>query len=290
MQLNARQDPSNDSTVRSALIVDDDARLRRLLVDFLEQSNWQTYEAADGIDALEAARLHHPSIIILDLMMPRLDGMETCRRLRQVSQVPIIMLTARDDEVDKLLGLELGADDYLVKPFSMRELAARMKAILRRTQAFPAFQKQYEAPAILRCGALSLDTCRHTAAIDKSALSLTPIEFSLLELFLRQSFSEDVKVRLRPSFFPFTEPSTEVDISCVMCHGKGCKVCKGTGWLEILGAGMVHPHVLEMSGYDPKKVSGFAFGMGVERIAMLSYGVDDLRLFYDNDMRFLRQF
>lgn len=184
MQLNARQNPPNDSTVRSALIVDDDARLRRLLVDFLEQSNWQTYEAADGIDALEAARLHHPSIIILDLMMPRLDGMETCRRLRQVSQVPIIMLTARDDEVDKLLGLELGADDYLVKPFSMRELAARMKAILRRTQAFPAFQKP-EAPAILRFGALSLDTCRHTAAIDKSTLSLTPIEFSLLELFLR---------------------------------------------------------------------------------------------------------
>ena len=184
MQLNARQDPPNDSTVRSALIVDDDARLRRLLVDFLEQSNWQTYEAADGIDALEAARLHHPSIIILDLMMPRLDGMETCRRLRQVSQVPIIMLTARDDEVDKLLGLELGADDYLVKPFSMRELAARMKAILRRTQAFPTFQKP-EAPAVLRCGALSLDTGRHTAAIDRSTLSLTPIEFSLLELFLR---------------------------------------------------------------------------------------------------------
>lgn len=184
MQLNARQNPPNDSTVRIALIVDDDARLRRLLVDFLEQSNWQTYEAADGIDALEAARLHHPSIIILDLMMPRLDGMETCRRLRQVSQVPIIMLTARDDEVDKLLGLELGADDYLVKPFSMRELAARMKAILRRTQAFPAFQKP-EAPAVLRCGALSLDTGRHTASIDRSTLSLTPIEFSLLELFLR---------------------------------------------------------------------------------------------------------
>lgn len=184
MQLNARQNPPNDSTVRSALIADDDARLRRLLVDFLEQSNWQTYEAADGIDALEAARLHHPSIIILDLMMPRLDGMETCRRLRQVSQVPIIMLTARDDEVDKLLGLELGADDYLVKPFSMRELAARMKAILRRTQAFPAFQKP-EAPAVLRYGALSLDTGRHTAAIDRNTLSLTPIEFSLLELFLR---------------------------------------------------------------------------------------------------------
>ena len=111
-----------------------------------------------------------------------------------------------------------------------------------------------------------------------------------LELFLHQIFNENVGVRFRPSFFPFTEPSAEVDISCVMCHGEGCKVCKGTGWLEILGAGMVHPHVLEMSGYDPKKVSGFAFGMGVERIAMLSYGVDDLRLFYDNDTRFLSQF
>lgn len=111
-----------------------------------------------------------------------------------------------------------------------------------------------------------------------------------LELFLRQIFNENVGVRFRPSFFPFTEPSAEVDISCVMCHGEGCRVCKGTGWLEILGAGMVHPHVLEMSGYDPSEVSGFAFGMGVERIAMLSYGIDDLRLFYDNDMRFLRQF
>lgn len=111
-----------------------------------------------------------------------------------------------------------------------------------------------------------------------------------LDTFARRLYGEGVTTRFRPSFFPFTEPSTEVDISCVMCHGKGCKVCKGTGWLEILGAGMVHPHVLEMSGYDPKKVSGFAFGMGVERIAMLSYGVDDLRLFYDNDMRFLRQF
>ena len=97
-------------------------------------------------------------------------------------------------------------------------------------------------------------------------------------------------MRFRPSFFPFTEPSTEVDISCVMCHGEGCRVCKGTGWLEILGAGMVHPNVLKMSGYDPEKVTGFAFGMGVERIAMLSYGIDDLRLFYDNDVRFLHQF
>ncbi len=111
-----------------------------------------------------------------------------------------------------------------------------------------------------------------------------------LELFLKQMFGSSAKIRLRPSFFPFTEPSTEVDVSCVMCHGEGCKVCKGSGWLEILGAGMVHPQVLEMSGYDPSKVSGFAFGLGVERIAMLSYGIDDLRLFYDNDVRFLNQF
>lgn len=111
-----------------------------------------------------------------------------------------------------------------------------------------------------------------------------------LELFIHNIFGSSVKVRLRPSFFPFTEPSAEVDISCVMCGGNGCRVCSGTGWLEILGSGMVHPRVLEMSNYDPKQVSGFAFGMGVERIAMLVYGIDDLRLFYDNDLRFLRQF
>lgn len=111
-----------------------------------------------------------------------------------------------------------------------------------------------------------------------------------LELFCKEIFGNRVSVRLRPSFFPFTEPSAEVDISCVMCEGKGCRVCSGTGWLEILGSGMVHPRVLEMSNFDPEKVSGFAFGMGVERIAMLTYGIDDLRLFFDNDIRFLRQF
>ncbi len=113
-----------------------------------------------------------------------------------------------------------------------------------------------------------------------------------LEHLLKEIFGKNAKARLRPSFFPFTEPSTEVDVSCMMCHGhdSNCKVCHGSGWLEILGAGMVHPDVLKMSGYDPKIVSGFAFGLGVERIAMLSYGIDDLRLFYDNDVRFLNQF
>jgi phenylalanyl-tRNA synthetase alpha chain len=100
----------------------------------------------------------------------------------------------------------------------------------------------------------------------------------------------DVRVRLRPSFFPYTEPSAEVDISCQSCGGSGCGTCKHTGWLEILGSGMVHPAVFEAVGYDPERVTGFAFGMGLERVAMLKYGVDDIRLFYENDLRFLEQF
>jgi phenylalanyl-tRNA synthetase alpha chain len=119
----------------------------------------------------------------------------------------------------------------------------------------------------------------------------------VLTHFLRQVFSQDTGVRFRPSFFPFTEPSAEIDIQCLICGGKGCirdgqacRVCKGSGWLEILGAGMIHPQVFRFVGYDPEKVSGFAFGMGVERIAMLKYGIDDIRLFFQNDLRFLRQF
>lgn len=108
--------------------------------------------------------------------------------------------------------------------------------------------------------------------------------------FAQMIFHQDLKVRYRPSFFPFTEPSAEMDISCVNCLGKGCRVCSNTGWLEILGAGMVHPQVLQYGGYDPEKVTGFAFGMGIERIAMLKYGINDLRLFFDNDIRFLKQF
>ena len=108
--------------------------------------------------------------------------------------------------------------------------------------------------------------------------------------FLQNFFEADLAVRFRPSYFPFTEPSAEVDMSCVMCSGKGCRVCKQTGWLEVLGCGMVHPSVLESSGIDSEKYRGFAFGMGVERLAMLRYGVNDLRLFFENDLKFLRQF
>ncbi len=108
--------------------------------------------------------------------------------------------------------------------------------------------------------------------------------------FAKEIFGESATIRMRPSYFPFTEPSAEVDVSCNLCGGKGCNVCKGTGWLEIMGCGMVDPNVLVANGIDPKKYSGFAFGMGVERIAMLLYGVKDLRLYFENDVRFLNQF
>lgn len=122
----------------------------------------------------------------------------------------------------------------------------------------------------------------------------TDIAFSdlkgVLQLFIHTMFSEETPVRFRPSFFPFTEPSAEVDIGCIFCLNKGCRVCKQTGWLEVLGAGMIHPRVFEFVGYDPEIYTGFAFGMGVERLTMLKYGIDDIRLFFENDLRFLKQF
>lgn len=111
-----------------------------------------------------------------------------------------------------------------------------------------------------------------------------------LEVFAKELFGENTKTKFRPHHFPFTEPSAEMDVSCFKCGGKGCRFCKGEGWIEILGCGMVHPHVLEMCGLDPEKYSGFAFGVGLERIALLKYEIDDMRLLYENDMRFLEQF
>ncbi len=111
-----------------------------------------------------------------------------------------------------------------------------------------------------------------------------------LEIFCKKMYGEDIQVRFRPHHFPFTEPSAEMDISCPSCHGKGCRVCKGEGWIEILGAGMVHPKVLKICGIDPEVYSGFAFGLGLERIVMRRFDVDDIRLFYENDLRFLKQF
>lgn len=120
-------------------------------------------------------------------------------------------------------------------------------------------------------------------------VSFAELKGTLLS-FAKQMFGSDVKLRFRPSFFPFTEPSAEVDVSCFICGGKGCRVCKYGGWLEILGCGMVDPNVFRFVGYDSEKYTGYAFGMGVERIAMLKYGIDDIRLFYENDFRFLDQF
>jgi phenylalanyl-tRNA synthetase alpha chain len=127
----------------------------------------------------------------------------------------------------------------------------------------------------------------HTSPMQIRATDLKGV----LTIFCQKMFDqEDIRLRFRPSFFPFTEPSAEVDIGCVICRGDGCRVCKQTGWLEILGAGMIDPEVFKMVDYDPEEFSGFAFGLGIERIAMLKYGIDDIRLFYDNDLRFLNQF
>ena len=120
-------------------------------------------------------------------------------------------------------------------------------------------------------------------------VSFTDLKQVLL-LFAKEMFGEDTQIRLRPSYFPFTEPSAEMDVSCTLCKGKGCGMCKGSGWLEILGCGMVHPNVLEANGIDSTKYKGYAFGMGIERIANLKYQVKDLRLFSENDVRFLREF
>jgi phenylalanyl-tRNA synthetase alpha chain len=120
-------------------------------------------------------------------------------------------------------------------------------------------------------------------------ITLADLKGTLISM-AKALFGPNQDVRFRPSFFPYTEPSAEVDIRCIRCQGAGCSICKRTGWLEILGSGMVHPAVFEAVGYDPDEVSGFAFGMGIERVAMLKWDVDDIRLFYDNDMRFLEQF
>jgi phenylalanyl-tRNA synthetase alpha chain len=125
-------------------------------------------------------------------------------------------------------------------------------------------------------------------AVDEN-ISFADLKGTLV-LFAKRMFGEERGVRFRPHYFPFTEPSAEMDISCIVCNGAGCRLCSYTGWLEILGAGMVHPRVLEMVGYDPEKVGGFAFGMGLDRIAMLKYGIDDMRNLFENDIRFLKQF
>ena len=127
--------------------------------------------------------------------------------------------------------------------------------------------------------------------IDKKDMNVSLADLKgTLEVFMKKMLGEKTELRFRPSYFPFTEPSYEVDVTCFKCGGKGCPLCKKTGWIEVLGAGMVHPHVLEMNGYDPEKYSGFAFGTGIDRLAMFKYGITDMRYLYTNDVRFLSQF
>ena len=166
---------------RSILVVDDDRKMVELLRVYLEKDEYQVLVAFDGKQALEIARRLHPALIILDLMLPKVDGMEVCRILRAESRVPIIMLTARTTEGDKLAGLDLGADDYIVKPFSPRELMARMRAVLRRT-----IDEKQSGPSLLAYGDLAVDFLRREVTVYGTSVHLTPKEFRLLELLIRQ--------------------------------------------------------------------------------------------------------
>ena len=179
---------------------------------------------------------------------------------------------------------------YVSDSILLRTHTSPMQARIMETQDPPL---RYIAPGkVYRCDS----DITHTPMFVQVEGFLVDRDVSFADLkgvltnFLQQMFSKDLAVRFRPSFFPFTEPSAEVDIACVICGGEGCRVCKKTGWIEILGAGLIDPEVMKMVGYDPDEYSGFAFGLGVERIAMLKYGINDIRLYYENDLRFLSQF
>jgi len=179
---------------------------------------------------------------------------------------------------------------YVSDSILLRTHTSPMQARIMETQEPPL---RYIAPGkVYRCDS----DITHTPMFHQVEGFLVDRKVSFADLkgvltsFTQRMFKDDLALRFRPSFFPFTEPSAEVDIACVICGGSGCRVCKRTGWLEILGAGLIDPEVLKMVGYDPDTYSGFAFGLGVERIAMLKYGIDDIRLFYENDLRFLGQF
>lgn len=165
------------------LVVDDEPPIVDMLVYNLQRANYEVVVARDGEEALAAARRHKPDLVILDLMLPRLDGLEVCRALRREQEVPIIMLTARDSEVDRVVGLELGADDYVVKPFSVRELMARVKTVLRRTTARPAAAED----VALRAGPLAVDPASREARWEGTALDLTALEFDLLLVLARHA-------------------------------------------------------------------------------------------------------
>ena len=179
---------------------------------------------------------------------------------------------------------------YVTDSILLRTHTSPMQARIMEKQDPPL---RYIAPGkVYRCDS----DITHTPMFHQVEGFLVDREVSFADLkgvltsFTHKMFERELALRFRPSFFPFTEPSAEVDIACVICEGKGCRVCKRTGWLEILGSGLIDPEVLKIVGYDPDVYSGFAFGLGVERIAMLKYGIDDIRMYYENDLRFLSQF
>lgn len=159
----------------SIMLVEDEASIRQTMAEFLNEEGFEIYQAADGLEALDVFKQNNPDLIILDLMLPKLDGLEVCKAIRQKSNVPIIMVTARDEEIDKLLGLELGADDYITKPFSLREMKARIKAVLRRT----GFQSAAEEHRI-SFGALEINTDRREVKVNNKVVELTPSEYAIL--------------------------------------------------------------------------------------------------------------
>lgn len=165
--------------MKTVLVVDDELKITRLLRDYLQQAGFRVVTAADGPAALATARSEQPDMIVLDLGLPGIDGLDVTRALRKSSDVPIIILTARAEEADRIVGLELGADDYLVKPFSPKELVARVRAVLRRVDA------SIEAPELVRAGDLEIDTSKRTVTVDERVVDLTPTEFELLLHFAR---------------------------------------------------------------------------------------------------------
>ncbi|HEX5417816.1 MAG TPA: response regulator transcription factor [Chloroflexota bacterium] len=176
------------------LIVEDERDLSNLVRRHLEEEGHRVLQAFDGPSAVQSAAQEHPDLVVLDWMLPRLDGLEVCRRVRRESIVPILMLTARSEEIDRVLGLEVGADDYLTKPFSIRELLARVRALLRRVELDRDGQAAESAPSLLDLGSLRVDLAEHVASLDGSPLELTPKEFDLLALLARnpgRAFARD---------------------------------------------------------------------------------------------------
>ncbi len=272
-------------------------------------------EIEERIDALLSE--YHQRAKAERLKKERIDVTLPGRRLPRGTLHPITQVLSEVEDIFLSLGFEIAEgpevelDHYNFTALNippehpardMQDTFYIDKEILLRTHTSPVqirvMEKQSPPLRVIAPGAVYRrdSDLTHTPMfhqiegfmVDK-AVSFADLK-GVLTYFLRNLFGEKTGIRFRPSFFPFTEPSAEVDIECVMCGGRGCRVCKESGWLEILGCGMIHPEVFRAVGYDPEEFTGFAFGLGIERITMLLYGIDDIRLFFENDMRFLSQF